>query len=880
MKILYLKLKNYATIYTAMGLKELEIDFSKSKNNVILFVGNNGSGKTSILSTLHPFPYYGSMDIRSNNNIIREDKDGFKEIHIQHESDIYKIQHHYKNTKRGIILKSFIQKNDEELNPNGNVTSFNEIVKDELSLELDFLRILRLGSNVTNLIDMKASERKSFTSFLLSDIGTYTDLFKKVSEDNRILKSMIKTVSDKLVRLNVLDRSELESNIKNIEDRLLLLNNKRNNLQYNLGDYEGKVKALLPEGIDYTLSNVNELINRSKDLINTKNKIFKSINKLCIVLTQDIDTEISLVNKEVSDYENQYTINENMVLFYNEQLSPLYNKQEELNSQLRLCVSDITYRQIHNLYIELSNKVNEYKEKFKEFVPIYTKENLVNLFDILHQINNIAKETYGFDMKAVKQTIELLRESVNIDSYIARRKKEINDDILKITTELKISLNPKSPVILFKPQNCPEAKCPYLYLYDVLFNENNNSDNKNLLSLETEKELLENISYVNKNIDYIFMILKSNINLINKGNIPYFSIDIILDSLYKGQPILFEDYMTDLISEAEEYEDYLETKSKLKELKIELDMLKYNESTLENIKAKILQNNMMISDILNKKSKSENDNEILKEKILYLKTNLESLNMYKSYLEDISKIEIEIKDINTEITLKNKLLEDSKEYSIKVKEIKSDIDHIDWEYKKYNDELFKLKVKLKEFISLSEENDILNKKFDDISIVRESLSSNKGIPLLYMQLYLKNIKMFVNELLRIVYADNFEIDDFDINENEFNIPYIKNNIKISDVAYASQGEKSFLSLALSFALINQSIEKYNILLLDEIDSTLDIKNRALFLNILEKQMESISAEQIFLITHNNMFENYPVDIILTSSNKINNYNNANIIFSV
>ena len=96
-----------------MGLKEIEIDFSKSKNNITLFVGDNGSGKTSLLSTLHPFAYYGSMDPRSGTSILREGKDGYKEIHIKYNDDIYKIQHHYKNTKKQIVLKSFIQKNDE-----------------------------------------------------------------------------------------------------------------------------------------------------------------------------------------------------------------------------------------------------------------------------------------------------------------------------------------------------------------------------------------------------------------------------------------------------------------------------------------------------------------------------------------------------------------------------------------------------------------------------------------------------------------------------------------------------------------------------------------------------------------------------------------------
>ena len=137
----------------------------------------------------------------------------------------------------------------------------------------------------------------------------------------------------------------------------------------------------------------------------------------------------------------------------------------------------------------------------------------------------------------------------------------------------------------------------------------------------------------------------------------------------------------------------------------------------------------------------------------------------------------------------------------------------------------------------------------------------------------------MNELLSSVYSGDFEIDDFDINANEFNIPYIKNNIRVNDVSFASQGEQSFLSLALSFALISQSIKDYNILLLDEIDSTLDTKNRAMFLNILEKQMDIINAEQVFLITHNNAFDNYPVDIVLTGHNKLENYQNANVIYS-
>ena len=78
--------------------------------------------------------------------------------------------------------------------------------------------------------------------------------------------------------------------------------------------------------------------------------------------------------------------------------------------------------------------------------------------------------------------------------------------------------------------------------------------------------------------------------------------------------------------------------------------------------------------------------------------------------------------------------------------------------------------------------------------------------------------------------------------------------------------------------MQNSIRDYNIMLLDEIDSTLDTKNRAIFLNILLHLMEIGDSEQMFLITHNNMFDSYPVDIIMTSDVALDNYKNANIIF--
>ena len=80
MKILYLKLKNFVNIISGMKKSEIEIDFSKSKNKLIVLSGKNGSGKTSILSELHPFASCGNMDVRSDVCLIKEGCDGYKEM--------------------------------------------------------------------------------------------------------------------------------------------------------------------------------------------------------------------------------------------------------------------------------------------------------------------------------------------------------------------------------------------------------------------------------------------------------------------------------------------------------------------------------------------------------------------------------------------------------------------------------------------------------------------------------------------------------------------------------------------------------------------------------------------------------------------------------
>ena len=70
-----------------------------------------------------------------------------------------------------------------------------------------------------------------------------------------------------------------------------------------------------------------------------------------------------------------------------------------------------------------------------------------------------------------------------------------------------------------------------------------------------------------------------------------------------------------------------------------------------------------------------------------------------------------------------------------------------------------------------------------------------------------------------------------------------------------------ISMILSFTMLYQSSTKYNILKLDEIDGGLDTDNRLRFVELLDKQISMLNAEQCFLISHNNEINFNNVDII-------------------
>lgn len=585
MRIVYLKTRNFADIYVGMNKKEFELDLSKQKNRIILLIGPVGSGKTSILSKLNPFAYPGNMDVRNGPEIILEGEDGYKEIHYSHNGALYVIKHYYQFSS-GKGVKSFISRDGTELNPNGNVSSFKEVVDIELSIEPDLMTLLRLGSNVTGLIDKKSTERKAFATELLKDISIYLQLYKKVTNDSRTMKTMLKMVYD---RLRQLDISDINIELAKLANNEVELNNAKNEhvkLITKLGESTGTMEQIHPGGYDQLIKEYDDVKYRIKSLNDELNKLNSLRDHINIIIDKnDIDIMITNMAETINRLSNTITVNTASIEFFQTQLNGLLNQRDEKLESKKYISSTGSKKELMIYKERVQAELVDYEKKFENFTPKITVDELKRVVEILGEIEEVIGVITHFGIRRVDETISLRLSGENIDSYVKRHVTEIDSEMSKLTYQLNkqsvsnnIEYDGQYPV-LFAHDGCD---CPYR----KYFNEQKEAtkdttvkDREKLIkrrdSLDEIRESVLSMLDINKNLDFIQLIIRSNRELISRSPVSdIFSIDHIYQSIRIGKPIYDINTITQYMSLLEKYADFKAKKERLIEVERELEFLK------------------------------------------------------------------------------------------------------------------------------------------------------------------------------------------------------------------------------------------------------------------------------------------------------------------
>lgn len=871
-KILGLRLKNFEIINTAMGKREVELDFSKSDDLICVLMGKMGSGKTALLSHLQPFATVGTLDLRNGQSLIIPNENGEKVFVIEINGDIFTVEHKYTWKKDSHHISSFIQKNGEELNPNGNQTSFKELVEIHMGITMSYLTIIRLGANVKNLIELSSLERKSYISEMLKEAEFYNLFYKIMKDENRMINSKIGMLGNKLRDLSSEKVEDFKDALIHNEKLLQTLERDKNKWNTEFYSNNATIETTLKGKSfdDYTLL-LNEY-ERQQSILNSE---ILSIKDEIESLSGKYTTEtLNLAIIEATSKKNSAKDNNLILEAQYESNNKILNKLLENKS----IVQNSTHiDEMQKAYDLLLTNVSEYEVELKDFNCPWNTTMIKTLMSDVSTVCSLLLEIFEFGSDSIKHIFNsdssVIKMADKKIEKLNRKKFFLQNDI----TNIKYAETYKANIPLYIPPFCGKEQhesCPFYRTHPSRVKAREQKEKQaEVQELKNKIEVCD--AEISRYMDYPILYNKMSLlkRLWEDVTSKLKKLGILKEnSLYKVLTIMdnrewYDNNLLNLyLEKCEKREKYYELTEKIQSMKAELDSL--NKYDLSSITEKI---NFYESNLSEIKSTIRNNERIVDE----MNAELDRLNDYYLKLSKIDSMKVVIAD-------KTKVRDD---ISSKILEMKSNIlslqsalsnrdnakkelANIQFQLNEVQSKTEKLKTILNDIDYCMDEYNESLKEQKWIKTLLDATSNKEGIPLIFVKMFMERTRESINEMISEVFKDDIEIQEFIIEENKFEIPYIKNGVLISDIKYMSQGERSIINIALSFALMELQMCNYNIPLLDEVDGPLYKDDRAKFFAILFKYCKKNYIQQCFLISHNNMADGFPCTVLLTSDENV------------
>lgn len=891
MKITYLKMENLKNILAGMGKSKVEIDFSKGKNDKILLLGGNGSGKSIILSSATP--YRGTNDNRSVDPV--EGKTGKKIIHFDHNGHKYEIEHFY-----GKNNKSYIKKDGRELNENGNIRSFNAVMEEELEISPDYFAIGRLGDNVKNFINYPTAERKKYINKFIPNIDDYLIAYKNSSEKVTLYNKRLKSLNVQLEKYNTLD--ELLEVKKELEDEKETLGKEISKMEIQLESILNEIGKLSQDLMDKDNYSTEIIFNKHPQFKEMAGQylpgVINTIEKEALVIRDDLDGTYlkypKLKGKTLEDCKEKLNELSNKkklldveleniefkVNHYKSQVNDSNSKMAEIKAKLN-SFENMDVDQIIEIKTELESRYNDRRNlishiKSDEF-PITLEEAKLLKDDIklLKRESGRVSESRGdLDEKLFDKYKFDIDTLIGLYNTECDKKDKLEQNIAKLDKEMKEIYKESGLVkILEVSEHHDHAKeCPFIPMAMGVQDRVDGIDGmeEEMKSLHTQLNeiIIPRIEVIRNHIKYVKEFKEIIVNSIYNERFEKLGIDkddymntlLVTDSSKFDSKFAIVDevigYYTDLeeIRTLQTKLESIESKLELNR-KIESDRITLNEELNVYDKTRTDSLSVLTEEINPEKERIEKD----------IKINTASTRIYEvleaklTKLNNIMDVVNELKELSDEMkVIDGKMLElrDQKnQYIVDIDNKNAALNHLIGKLDKANRDYYLVE-------SINKELSDISSIYDKLLAVNTSLDPKKGIPLIFINNYLTDIAERANDLLDMAYKGDFFIK-FEVNEKEFKIIVVKGDgTELEDISLASQGETAMTNTSLSLSMLANITKGYNIMYFDEVDGTLDNENRRNFLSVLDRQIKTLGSEQTFIISHNNEFYSADVDLIL------------------
>ena len=722
--------------HVKLGNFKIQLD-----NPIVSIVGKNGSGKSFLLSELHPYP---SSNRYSSAYSIIKGVSGYKRIIYKDNDIFYEIIHEYTpNNREGHSAKSYfnIIKNGvtEELNPTGNGNFFKDLVKKYLKFDHKTFNYSHISFKTNGLTESSAKNRRE----LLSDIvetREVENMTRNCIIEYRTVNNMLNkikdgrsgdisgTVDELKHKLKELDSEESTNNFKMDAMKLSIEEDKKTLTQYdnlkedNIEDINACLDALS------MFSDNETVINRYNIKIENEN----AINRLF----SDITSRKDKYYKEVSLYQTKL------------------NKEEWINK------CDITRLEASNKRSKLSLYVNP---KYMENLSIELIEPLKAIIDAINRVKNCS---YNY---ASKNVIDIMKEQEEekhvLEHFISEYNKKYNN-----------SEGGKECEVEPCPSNCELYQ---RYVTDAKWvKENANSfkmSEESLAIINSDIELLKPLKLLYNQLHIIDKYTNKTMTDLHLNKDESFFINSLTDGEYIISVYTLKTNIEDLIN------NILSLENSIKDYEIKLDSIKHINLDVENPDILLEEIDKLEKDL--KAIKTHNVEFNINPYLLNTKYAYMTKNALKQHYNALKEANMNYNKLTLRIS--------SDEMSIKTLE-------------KRNYAIITERVNIQRIIEdkikVEQEYNSLDK--DRVALSRIRTIMEKEIPLIMLNNVLSFLEKQTNILLdENNIPINIEITVDDIN---ILISASVNDIEIPDISQLSSGELCLVSLIMNACVLTLS----------------------------------------------------------------------------
>lgn len=878
-KILRVTLINFSRVFSGLGKTKITIDFTNTDQYINILVGENGSGKSSIMSCFHPFAFNNAIgDTTSNSKLIMDNKDGKKIIDILCDDTVYHIEHNYLRKKDGTIsVKSFISENGEELNDSGLSSTFKTIIYDKIGIDETFLTLLSIGNKITGFVEYTSGERKKYAGKIFQELGVFDEHYKNLTSLERSMKTLLNNVTSKLSKYGNVCKEDIRSEIDTMKRNLDSVQLKRTSIIQTIGGYKNQL-AVTQSIID----EYDEKQSKLQDIINcldyNKRKITTSLT------VNELDKEIKITSKNVSELDKS-------VQLITQSIKDQMNRKELLQNELSRTTehrnriqTDTDIVELTELEANIQKKLNELSSYNYDGIEKLDKTTMIRASIYLDELKNICKEL-TFDIVNTELIVDTFRKYQKDSSLYKKMENRYNELGNSVRQYSVINNTRILTETIDHDCNCDnKGNCAYYNFYQKYLSiiyQSEDKTSQDIRELQSKLNQTEDILHMLNIFDKCYKFINTNKQWFEHIPVNIFNPKEFIIQYMDSREIYNNEQLTKVIDMLEKADNFQRLQSDLHSVKEKIQYYEDNKDITLSMDETI---KTIESDMRELEVSEKEDRELLLAKQTEYNdslTKLDNLTAQRETVIEISELQIKLSECTDSIRKMESSISEIRELQSNLEQKQLELHDIDRTIATITSEIQDKTFTLTNLEHLEKEELEIHLQYDDIKEIRNAVSPTKGIPVEFIEFVVKEEMIEkINELLEPVYHGRLQLlngDYVKIDEKDFLLPYKKGNTIVSDISEASDGEKAILTIAFSLVLIQMSLHKYNIMLLDEIDTALDVHSRAKFIELIETFVEKIDASQIFLITHNNMFDAYPVNVIMTSPMNISNFSNANVL---